>query len=67
MGSTVPTASWARLVSHADLRASYKSGKTMYRDKISVYDEHPLAGQDIQYRASDGWSRYTTPFDDILK
>ena len=34
---------------------------------MCVYDEHPLAGQDIQYRAPDSWSRYTTPFDKIIK
>ena len=34
---------------------------------MCVYDEHPLAGQDIQYRAPDSQSRYTTPFDEILK
>ena len=26
---------------------------TDYRDKIFVYDEHPIAGRDIQYRAPD--------------
>ena len=35
-----------------------------YRDKICVYDEHPIAGQDIQFRAPDSRSRHTTPFDD---
>ena len=29
-----------------------------------MYDEHPLAGQDIQYWAADSGSRYTTPFDE---
>ena len=28
-----------------------------YRDKICVNDEHPLAGQDIKYRAPDSRSR----------
>ena len=32
---------------------------------MCVYDEHPLAGRDIQYRASHSRSRYTTPFDEI--
>ena len=34
---------------------------------MCVYDEHPLAGRDIQYGAPDSWSRYTTPFDKIKK
>ena len=44
-------------------------GKTssLYRDKICVYDEHPLAGRDIQYRVPDSQSRNTTPFKDTLK
>ena len=33
--------------------------------EICVYDEHPLAGWDIQYQAPDSRSRCTTPFDDI--
>ena len=37
-----------------------------YRDKICVYDEHPIAGQDIQFREPDSWSKYTTPFDNII-
>ena len=36
-------------------------------DKRCVYDEHPLAGRDIQYWAPDSRSRYTTSFDNILK
>ena len=39
----------------------------MYRDKICVYDEHPIAGGDIQYRAPDSQSGYTTPFDNIIR
>ena len=31
----------------------------VYCDKICVYYEHPLAGQDIQYRAPDSRSSYT--------
>ena len=31
---------------------------------MCVYDEHPLAGQDIKYRAHHCWSRYKTPFDE---
>ena len=38
-----------------------------YCDKIFVYDKHPLAGRDIQYRAPNSRLRYATPFDDILK
>ena len=30
-----------------------------------MYDKLLLAGRDIQYRAPDSWSRYTTPFDEI--
>ena len=32
---------------------------------VCVYDEHPLAGREIQYWAPHNWSRYTTPFDEI--
>ena len=32
-----------------------------------VYDEHPLAGQEIQYRAPNSRSRYTTPFEQKYK
>ena len=32
---------------------------------VCVYDEHPLAGQEIQYWAPHNRSRYTTPFDEI--
>ena len=32
---------------------------------MCVYDEHPLAGREIQYRAPDSQSRYTTPFNEI--
>ena len=45
----------------------YKSSDKIpfqYRDKICVYDEHPIAGRDIQCRALYSRSRYTTPFDD---
>ena len=37
---------------------------TFYCDKICVYNEHPIAGQDIQCRAPYSRSRYTTPFDE---
>ena len=30
---------------------------------ICVYDEQPIAGQDIQYQAPDSRSTYTTPFN----
>ena len=40
---------------------------SIYRDKICVYEEHLIAGRDIQYQAPDSWSGYTTPFDDISK
>ena len=40
-------------------------GSNIYRDKICVYDEHPLAGRDIQYRAPNSRSSCTTPFDNI--
>ena len=30
---------------------------------MCVYDKHPLAGREIQYRAPNSWSRYTTPID----
>ena len=32
---------------------------------MCVYDEHQLAGQDIQYLATNSWSRYTTSFDEL--
>ena len=32
---------------------------------MCVHDEHRLAGRDIQYRAADNRSRYTTPFNRI--
>ena len=32
---------------------------------MCVFDEHLLAGRDIQYRAPDSQSRYTTPFNKI--
>ena len=32
---------------------------------VCVFDDHLLAGRDIQYRASDSRSRYTMPFDEI--
>ena len=42
----------------------------MYRSDwyvcVCVYDEHLLAGQDIQYLAPNSRSRYTTPFDEII-
>ena len=31
-----------------------------YRDKICVYDEHPIGGQDIQYQAPNSQSRYSS-------
>ena len=34
-----------------------------YRDKIGVYDEHPMAGRDIQYRAPGSWSEHTSPLN----
>ena len=34
---------------------------------ICVYDEHLIAGWDIQWRAPNGQSRFTTPFDNIIK
>ena len=33
---------------------------------MCVYDNTLLAGQDIQYRAPDSWSKYTTPFNEII-
>ena len=36
------------------------------RENISVYDEHPISGWDIQCRAPISQSRYTAPFDDII-
>ena len=41
----------------------------MYRSDwyVCVYDKHLLAGQDIQYLAPNSRSRYTTPFDEIIK
>ena len=35
-----------------------------YHGKICVYDEHLISGRDIQYRAPDSQSEYTTSFDD---
>ena len=32
---------------------------------MCVYDEHLLAGRDMQYQAPDIRSRYATPFDKI--
>ena len=32
---------------------------------MCVYDEHPIAGQKIQYRAPDSRSIFTTPFNKI--
>ena len=37
-----------------------------YRDRICVYDAHPIAGLDIQYQAPNSGSRDTTPFDDSI-
>ena len=37
-----------------------------YCDKICEYDEHPIAGLDIQYRAPDSLSEYTTPLEAML-
>ena len=34
---------------------------------MCVYDDHLLAGQDIQYLAPNSRSRYTAPFDEIIK
>ena len=34
---------------------------------MCVYDEHPIAGQDLQYQAPVSQSRYSTPFDEIIK
>ena len=31
---------------------------------MCVYDEHPLAGPDIQYQAPESRSRFTTPFNE---
>ena len=50
-----------------DLNESTIFNGRIYRDKICVYDEHPIAGRDIQYRAPDSRSRYATPLDDIIK
>ena len=36
---------------------NYNFGVLHYRDKICVYDEHPIAGRDIQCRASNSQSR----------
>ena len=33
---------------------------------ICVYDEHPIARQDIKYQAPDSRSGCTRPFDDII-
>ena len=44
-----------------------KDSNWQYCDKISVYDEHPLAVRDIQYWAPESQSRHKTPFDAILK
>ena len=49
-------------ISVSSTPTSYK-----YRDKMCVYDDHPVTGWDLQYRATDSRSRDTTPFDDILK
>ena len=43
----------------------YLNQQTQSKAAVCVYGEHPLAGQDIQSRASNSWSRYTTPFDEI--
>ena len=34
-------------------------------DKICVYDKHPIAGWDLQFRAPGSQSEYATPFKDI--
>ena len=34
---------------------------------MCVFDEHPIAGRDIQCQAPYDQSRYTTSFDDIIK
>ena len=46
------------------INSDQKNATLLYRDKICVYDEHPIAGQDIQCRAPNSRSRYITPFDD---
>ena len=45
------------------LRVTHLKNFKYYSDKICVcvYDKRPLAGRDIQYRAPDRWSRFTTP------
>ena len=35
----------------------------LHRDKICVYDDHPIAGRDIQYWAPESRSEYTTQFN----
>ena len=40
------------------LRIILMEASNLYRDKICVYDEHPMAGRDIQCRAPDSLSRY---------
>ena len=42
-----------------------EKGKNVVIRYVCVYDEHPLAGRDIQYQAPNSQSRYTTPFDEI--
>ena len=42
------------------LSLSYRRVKSMHypeSPKVSVYEEHPLAGRDIQYQAPDSRSR----------
>ena len=36
-------------------------------DTTCVHDEHPIAGRDIQCRAPVSLSRYTSPFNNIIK
>ena len=45
---------------HTDTKLLHKPLRTLYRDKICVYDEHPSAGRDIQYLALDSQSSYFT-------
>ena len=49
------------------LKFSYLKSYATYLEKICVYEEHPIAGWDIQYWAPDSWSRYKTPFGEIIK
>ena len=46
---------------------TFSGKREEHHDKICVYDEHPIADRDIQHRAPDSWSGYTTPFNNIIK